>query len=112
MAQRLRSSKKSAKPKAPPTPEVVFGQVLRERRQLLGLKQVDLEADDHVDRSYISKLELGKRQVCLRTIIHLAQSLSMRPGELIEEVVQRIEREAVQSSEQSRRSSAAAKKQL
>jgi transcriptional regulator with XRE-family HTH domain len=73
-----------------PTPEEAFAGVLKERRLALGLKQTDLEADDAMDRSYISKLELGKRQVCLRGILHLAAVLHMSPGELMEAVATRM----------------------
>jgi transcriptional regulator with XRE-family HTH domain len=69
-----------------PTPEEAFAKVLKERRLALGLTQTDLEADDVMDRSYISKLELGKRQVCLRGILHLAEALRMSPGELMDAV--------------------------
>lgn len=73
-----------------PTPEEAFAKVLKERRLALGLTQTDLEADDVMDRSYISKLELGKRQVCLRGILHLAEALRMSPGELMDAVASRM----------------------
>lgn len=74
------------------TPEEAFASVLRERRAALGLTQADLEADDVMDRSYISKLELGKRQVCLRGILHLAEAMRMTPGELMDAVAARMKK--------------------
>jgi transcriptional regulator with XRE-family HTH domain len=71
-------------------PEIAFAQILRERRNALGLTQVDLENDTELDRSYISKLELGKRQICLRGFIHIAQKLKMEPEELMAELMKRV----------------------
>ncbi len=79
-------------PKGKPlTPELAFAIVLRERRIALGLTQADLEDDEEIDRSYISKLELGKRQIALRGIIHIARKLNMKPEELMAAVVARME---------------------
>ena len=69
------------------TPELAFGQVLRELRIERDLKQVDLEGTDKsMDKSYVSKLELGKNQVCLKGILHFADKLGMSPGALVDEV--------------------------
>ncbi len=69
---------------------MAFALVLREKRTALGLTQADLEGDDSMDHAYISKIELAKRQVCLRGIIHLAQKLQMEPGDLMAEVMLRM----------------------
>ena len=75
------------------TLERAFAIVLRERRMALGLHQKDLEADDGtMDRSYISRLEHGRRQVCLRGIFHLADVLGMSTGELMDAVADRMKR--------------------
>lgn len=76
-------------PGEPLTPELAFAQVLRERRKALGLTQQDLE-EDGVAQSYISKLELGKRQVCLRNFIHIAEMLETTPVELMDAVMKRL----------------------
>ena len=73
------------------TPEIAFGLVLREKRMALGLTQADLEDDDTMDHSYISRLERGERQVCLRGIISIAGKLQMRPEELLADVLTRLE---------------------
>jgi len=72
------------------TPEDAFGRVIRERRLQLGLTQADLE-DDGMERSYISRLEAGKNQVCLRGILTLASKLQIEPDELLKEVVKRLQ---------------------
>ena len=72
------------------SPRLAFGQSLRERRKALGLSQTDLEGEDIMDASYISKLELGKSQVCLDGFLYLAERLGMKPSELMKEVENKI----------------------
>ena len=77
----------------PVTAEVAFGRVLKQYRIEQGLRQTDLESDSRIDRSYISQLEHGQKQPCLKTIIHLAYKLNLSPGKFIDEVVQTIDKE-------------------
>lgn len=86
MAKALPSQKKTTETSSP---EAAFGHILRKRRKALGLRQSDLEHHDFLDQSYISKLERGERQVCLRGILHLANVLQITPGELLDEVVRK-----------------------
>lgn len=60
--------------------------MLRQRRKELGLTQLDLESDEAIDRSYISKLELAKREPNLSAIFVIAGKLKMTPAELITKV--------------------------
>lgn len=68
------------------THEQAFAIVLRARRMELGLTQSDLENDGTLDRSFISKFELAKREVGLKAIFHLASVLQMTPGQLMDRV--------------------------
>lgn len=68
------------------TPVEAFAVILRERRIVLGLTQSDLEDDEKLDRSYISKLELAKREVGLHAFMHLAKRLELEPWELMKAV--------------------------
>lgn len=68
------------------SPKFAFTQLLRAWRQKLGLSQADLTGEEEFDQAYISKLELGQRQVCIRGLFHLAGKLQMEPEELIAEV--------------------------
>lgn len=72
------------------TADQAFAFVLREKRLELGLTQEDMESDRTLDRSYISKLELAKREVGLKAIFHLAERLGMKPSELIDLVDERM----------------------
>lgn len=86
MAKSVKSPKTST-PKVPPV-QKAFGTVLRELRLAKGLSQTDLEGEDDIvmDRSTVSKIELGKNQVCINGIFHLADKLGMTPGGLLDEV--------------------------
>ncbi|MCE2504460.1 MAG: helix-turn-helix transcriptional regulator [Chlorobi bacterium] len=74
------------------SPEVLIGQIVRERRKELGLRQVDLEGDEGLDRSYISKLENGQFQPCLRALVHLEKVLEFSPGDLFKTLASRTEK--------------------
>lgn len=72
------------------SPEVIFGQVVREKRLALGLRLVDLQSEGGLDRSHIGKIEAGKVQVCLRGLIQIAEGLEMTPGELMDDVMEKM----------------------
>ena len=72
------------------TPEVAFGQIVREKRVSLGLRQIDLEAEDGISRVHISRIEAGKTQVCLRGILQIGEALEIPPSELIAELSRRL----------------------
>ncbi len=75
---------------------MAFGHVLRQRRIQNGQTQLDLEVISKVARSYISELEAGKRQVCLRSFMQLAFSLEMTPSQLMDEVIAQMDPKLVQ----------------
>jgi len=60
-----------------------FGNVLREHRVKAGLTQEDLATDSELDRTYISLLELGKRQPSLETLFALAAALGTTASALV-----------------------------
>jgi transcriptional regulator with XRE-family HTH domain len=55
--------------------EVVFGKVVRKRRQELGLSQEDFADKAGIHRTYVSSIELGKVQVSIRIAEQLALAL-------------------------------------
>ncbi len=61
-----------------------FGQRVRERRTALGLSQENFAATCHLDRTYISDIERGKRNVSLRNIEVIAESLGVSISELMD----------------------------
>lgn len=58
-------------------PEITeeFGNRLREQRKAMGLSQEAFAAKCGLDRTYISSIECGKRNVALRNIESIAKAL-------------------------------------
>lgn len=78
--------KKTGAADDPRSPERVFGEIVRERRITLGLTQSDLEAEDVLDQTHISRIEAGKTQICLRGILQIAEALETTPEDLMGEL--------------------------
>lgn len=71
-------------------PEAAFGLVIRELRNQLDISQEKLALISDMDRTFISLLERGLRQPSLKSILRLSESLKIRPGELIDRVVEKL----------------------
>ena len=67
-----------------------FGQVVRSLRQDAGMTQEKLGEGAHLQRNYISSLELGQKQPSLLTVFKIAQALGVQPNRLVEKVVDRM----------------------
>ena len=70
----------------PSTPEDVrrlFGARVRSIRLRLGFSQEELADRAHLDRTYISSLERGHRNVGLENICRIAGALNVDPAELL-----------------------------
>jgi transcriptional regulator with XRE-family HTH domain len=65
---------------------VLVGQKIRQLRLSKGWTQTYLSIHAGVGRNYISDIELGKKEMGLRNLHLLAQSLDVRPAELIRDV--------------------------
>lgn len=63
-----------------------FGQRIRELRKERGLSQEDLAELCGLDRTYISGIERGLRNVALRNIEALAQALGVSLSDLFKNV--------------------------
>jgi transcriptional regulator with XRE-family HTH domain len=61
-----------------------LGRAIRELRTERNISQERLGLDSGVHRNYIGGIERGERQPTLMTIAILAQTLNVRPCELIE----------------------------
>ncbi len=60
-----------------------FGRRLRELRLRAGLSQEEFAAECDLDRTYISGIERGKRNVALRNIEAIAGALKISISELM-----------------------------
>jgi transcriptional regulator with XRE-family HTH domain len=63
-----------------------FGRRVRELRQRANLSQEEFAARCDLDRTYISGIERGKRNVALRNIEAIAQALHVTMSELLKAV--------------------------
>lgn len=61
-----------------------FGKRVRELRRTRGLSQEALAEKCGIDRTYLSGIERGRRNVALRNIVAIAQSLGVSISELME----------------------------
>ncbi len=67
----------------------VFGANVRVYRLAAGLSQEAIAARMGVDRAYVSAIERGLQNVTLLTILQVAESLDVRPADLLVESVQK-----------------------
>jgi transcriptional regulator with XRE-family HTH domain len=63
-----------------------FGKKVREKRMALGLSQEAFADRCDLDRTYISGIERGKRNVALRNVEAIANALGISIAELVEGV--------------------------
>ena len=63
-----------------------FGQRVREKRMAQGLSQEAFADKCKLDRTYISGIERGKRNVALRNIEAIANALGITVAELVQGV--------------------------
>ena len=60
-----------------------FGQRVRELRLAAGLSQEELAERTGLHRTYVGGIERGERNIGIRNLLHLAQTLRVHPGELL-----------------------------
>lgn len=63
---------------------IEFGAQLREARQQKGWSQEKLALEAGVDRTYVSSIERGRRNLSLLNIVKLADVLGISPSLLVE----------------------------
>lgn len=68
------------------TLEEIFGKALKQLRQEKGITQERLAELAEVDRTYIWRLEAGKRSPSLEIIFRIASGLKIPPGVLLDKV--------------------------
>lgn len=67
------------------TPAEAFGAALRRHRLSGGLTQEDLAFESGVDRTFIARIEAGKRQPTITTLLRLAQALGVPAADVVAE---------------------------
>ncbi|MCU7243833.1 MAG: XRE family transcriptional regulator [Microcystis aeruginosa Ma_QC_Ch_20071001_S25] len=68
-----------------------FGEIIRSRRQALGISQEELAERCDLHRNYISEIERGLKSASLRTIVLIALALGCHPHILIQEAEEILE---------------------
>jgi transcriptional regulator with XRE-family HTH domain len=68
------------------TPEELFGKNLRRVRSQASLTQMLLAERAHLDHAVISRLESGRQEPRLKTILRLAAALEVSTSDLLEGV--------------------------
>lgn len=61
--------------------------VIRRYRDAAGLSQQELADQVGISKSYISSLELGYRAPSLNLLVKIAQTLGIKPGKMVDEMV-------------------------
>jgi transcriptional regulator with XRE-family HTH domain len=62
---------------------VLLGQRIRALRKARGWRQLDLAEQAGINENYVSDLELGRKEACLRTLSTLARALDIKLEELL-----------------------------
>jgi XRE family aerobic/anaerobic benzoate catabolism transcriptional regulator len=62
---------------------ILLGERIRELRKARSWRQIDLAAEAELNVIYISDLENGRKEVCLRTLQSLATAFDMKITEVL-----------------------------
>jgi len=65
---------------------ISLGKRIRDLRKARGWRQIDLAEQASINENYVSDLEHGRKEVCLRTIQTLAQAFGMKTAELLKDI--------------------------
>lgn len=69
----------------------ILGTVIKDLRLSKNLSQEKLAELGEFERSYISKVETGARQIQFVTLVRLALALDVKPSDIVKKVEQHIE---------------------
>jgi transcriptional regulator with XRE-family HTH domain len=65
---------------------VALGKRIRELRKARGWRQIDLAEQSGMHENYVSDLELGRKEICLRTLQVVAGAFDMKAADLLKDV--------------------------
>ena len=66
-----------------PSPQQLFGEVVRAERTKLGWSQDELAHRSGLNRVYMGEVERGEKAVSIETIAKIAAALKIKGGELL-----------------------------
>jgi len=62
---------------------VALGERIRQLRQDRGWRQIDLAEESGIHENYVSDLELGNKEICLRMLQTVAAAFEMKAADLL-----------------------------
>jgi XRE family aerobic/anaerobic benzoate catabolism transcriptional regulator len=65
---------------------VLLGKRIRKLRKARGWRQLDLAEQAGINENYVSDLELGNKEICLRTLKAVALAFELTIGELMKDI--------------------------
>jgi transcriptional regulator with XRE-family HTH domain len=65
---------------------ILLGQRIRKLRKERGWRQLDLAEQAGINENYVSDLELGRKEACLRTLYALARAFGIKLEELMHDL--------------------------
>ena len=65
---------------------VVLGERIRQLRIDRGWRQIDLAEEAHIHENYVTDLEKGRKEVCLRTLLAIAYAFDMKISDLLQDI--------------------------
>jgi transcriptional regulator with XRE-family HTH domain len=69
---------------SPRTPELLaLGEAIREARKKRGLSQERLAFEADLDRTFISSIEAGRRNITFASLLKVSRALGVKPADLL-----------------------------
>jgi transcriptional regulator with XRE-family HTH domain len=65
---------------------ILVGRRIRDNRLRRGWRQIDLAEHADISETYVSELELGRSEACLRTLHAIAKAFGLSLGELFAKI--------------------------
>lgn len=62
---------------------VALGERIRELRKKRGWRQIDLAEETGIHENYVSDLEMGRKEICIRTLQTLAGAFGLSTAEML-----------------------------
>ncbi len=65
---------------------VALGERIRQLRKERGWRQIDLAEETGIHENYVSELEQGRKEACLRTLKTIARAFDMKIADLLKSI--------------------------
>lgn len=62
---------------------VALGERIRQLRKERGWRQIDLAEETGIHENYVSDLEKGRKEICLRTLQSIAKAFGLKTVDLL-----------------------------